>query len=497
MDTQQQFELHFDDPQLPEEKQISIRGDRQQLTALHAAVTNYVQKMLGSSPEQFNPLLSAQTNVASETGVASTPQVPNTVVPEASKVESTDDVTATPAGEIFLQPASRLTHNLFLGVLATPKTGQFIQLRMMQLFDLSTVLDEYAADVLATPVLRSSRRVSTPSTAWASIAAMLLLAVGLTTAVVQLLNRSDQKPQTANRVVTPRANSNQQQIALKPSPTTPLSSPDALPSLPPVNTTNPSTTAGLPPGIPSPSATLPGTPLPIPQTTPAIPNLPTVPTTKTTPITQLPGITQTPPIANQPVPRQSEGSISIPRQAAVPETSRVTNLPGINSTTDIPSPPTQNRPLNEATRVTTPAGEQAMPKPTTHERLKAALEGRSSENPSERSPTSPGTANSPNAPQTTALVTTPQLNEVKEYFQKNWQPPTGLTQTLEYSIVLDVDGTIQRIEPLGKAARTYVDRSSLPLIGERFVSPSPSGDTPRIRIVLSPDGKIQTFLEPN
>jgi hypothetical protein len=68
---------------------------------------------------------------------------------------------------------------------------------------------------------------------------------------------------------------------------------------------------------------------------------------------------------------------------------------------------------------------------------------------------------------------------------------------LEYSLLLDVDGTIQRIEPLGQAARNFVDRSSIPLIGERFVSPIKSGQPAKIRVVLSPDGKVQTFLETN
>lgn len=110
---------------------------------------------------------------------------------------------------------------------------------------------------------------------------------------------------------------------------------------------------------------------------------------------------------------------------------------------------------------------------------------------SPRIPTSAG------EPKTTALISTPQTNQVKEYFAKNWEPPANLKETLEYSIVLDVDGSIQRIEPLGKAARTYVDRSGLPLIGEPFVSPNPQGETPRIRVVLSPDGNVQTFVEPN
>jgi hypothetical protein len=70
-----------------------------------------------------------------------------------------------------------------------------------------------------------------------------------------------------------------------------------------------------------------------------------------------------------------------------------------------------------------------------------------------------------------------------------------LKQTLEYSLLLDVDGTIQRIEPLGQAARTYIDETGMPLIGERFVSPMNNGQTPRIRLVLAPDGKVQVFRE--
>lgn len=47
------FELRFDDPRLPEERRISIKGDRDQLEALYSAVTNYVQEFLQKSPESF------------------------------------------------------------------------------------------------------------------------------------------------------------------------------------------------------------------------------------------------------------------------------------------------------------------------------------------------------------------------------------------------------------------------------------------------------------
>jgi len=132
--------------------------------------------------------------------------------------------------------------------------------------------------------------------------------------------------------------------------------------------------------------------------------------------------------------------------------------------------------------------------------LEAALsQGRatpSNSNPASqtRSPSAPTT---PSKPKVTAFDTIPQVAEARAYFDRRWQPPASLKETLEYSLVLDVDGTIQRIEPLGQAARTYIDETGMPLISEPFVSPNKSGQTPRIRVVLSPDGKVQTFLEPD
>jgi hypothetical protein len=89
----------------------------------------------------------------------------------------------------------------------------------------------------------------------------------------------------------------------------------------------------------------------------------------------------------------------------------------------------------------------------------------------------------------------PQVAEAREYLQQRWQPPSSLTQTLEYSLLLNADGTIQRIIPLGNAAGEYIDRTDIPLPGEPFVSPIEGGGTPIIRVVFSPDGKVKTFVE--
>jgi len=94
------------------------------------------------------------------------------------------------------------------------------------------------------------------------------------------------------------------------------------------------------------------------------------------------------------------------------------------------------------------------------------------------------------------LDSIPQVAEARSFFQQRWQPPKDLTQTLEYSLQLNPDGSIQRIKPLGKASGNYIDRTGMPLLGEPFVSAVQSGGSPTIRVVLTPDGKVQTFLQP-
>jgi len=71
----------------------------------------------------------------------------------------------------ILATRSGLAHNIFLGPLATQESGPVIQLSVLQLFDLATALDEYAADVVALPAFNRSRVTAGPS-AWASIAVL-------------------------------------------------------------------------------------------------------------------------------------------------------------------------------------------------------------------------------------------------------------------------------------------------------------------------------------
>lgn len=62
-------------------------------------------------------------------------------------------------------------------------------------------------------------------------------------------------------------------------------------------------------------------------------------------------------------------------------------------------------------------------------------------------------------------------------------------------MLIGVDGKVERILPLGKAARDYVDSAGMPGVGQPFVSANTNGQNVRIRAVLSPNGKVQTFPE--
>lgn len=98
-------------------------------------------------------------------------------------------------------------------------------------------------------------------------------------------------------------------------------------------------------------------------------------------------------------------------------------------------------------------------------------------------------------PRPELFKTIPQIAQDRTYFQQRWKPPSGLLQALEYYIVLDKDGTIQRIVPLNLGAVEYFDYLNIPRPGDPFVSPDAGGSEPKIRVVLKPDGNVQVLLE--
>jgi Domain of unknown function (DUF4335) len=461
-----QFDLRFDDPRSPGEKQFSITGDRQQLEALHTVVTNYIQELLNLSPENFatlgqetlpptsvTPSLPLDDDV--EGDVWLTPN--DSISPASPEIElSTDAIArnksaakseymqqtasgikaAITQGEfIDLKPASKVAHNLFLGSLATVETGKFVQLSVLQLFDLATALDEYEQDLIALPTF--PRNQNSPLLAWANIAAVLLLGVGVTAVGLQVYNRPN-SPQTANNINNrPKATPNPQ-VALAPSP---------FPSLSPANTIL----------VPSPNSSIPPTGAIAPPST--------------APVSQ----TATPSTKNAPVPN------GLPPQPVV------MNPPAAQTTTTVTIPQTSNQTPPIVILPSPNLSPLATPNPAATNTTVEQQDSNSSEAPTPPKPITTATR--------TAFVANPQVAEVSNYFNGRWEPPSSLRSSLEYSIILDVDGSIQVIEPYGLASRTYLDRTGMPLIGERFVSANQDGKSPRIRLRFNPNGKVQAFLE--
>lgn len=463
------FVLRFDDPRMPESEPVVVRGNYQQFMDLHAAVNTYVQDLLKTSPENFNTTVYAD---ASRLAPVSGVQSGEVAIPLESQEVALNELNP-PDRKICLEPTdSGLAHKLFFGSLSTKHSATVIQLSVVQLFDLMTALDECAADLMVAAPNAYSRPSprSAPST-WANIAAVLLLAVGITTAVAVFLNRTNSSPK--RQVAQNPIQNNPSPTAVVPSPLPTLSatplpsslpSPQKLPPLPPLTgTTTPNSTkrgqgVNIPQETTSSPISLPGVVVPPPP--PSILSTPVVPDRSSygnPPESSLPKVDSThqesskqrhqPPTANSPAP--------------------IANLPGTNLPVLTPGNPDLRTNTSPSTSVRR----------------------------NKETPFLPGALTAPEVGKGTAFDTIPQVAEARNYFKQRWEPPSGLTQTLQYSLLLDNNGTIQRIIPLGEASRKFVDRSGMPLVGERFVSPISNGHTPTIRVVLSPDGQVQTFLE--
>jgi hypothetical protein len=488
------FELRFDDPRLPEEHRVVIRGDRDQLEALCDAVTSYVQQYLQQSSENFWMSYSGPQDSTKASYSLDLNDVQQSSLSTQAFKSFTSDI---PKTKIYLEPSNSLTHKLYLGSLAT-QTSSVIQLSLLQLFDLATALDEYSTDVMALPALNTNNSVVSLPT-WAPIAAVLVLSVGLLPFTLQYANNTRQKQQQVAKTEVPQ----QSELALQPSPSDNLAIPDNLTTLPPIGST-----------LPLPTSSLPAQPI-IPN-----PNLSTAQTSSALPPTSSNNLLPQAAITNPNNNQQTQASATIPGQqiALNPNLKLNSEQPIVNGEV-LPQKRSLQPQLATGNGNLTSNIPPVIPPP-----LSAPLPNNSQSNnlPQGYSPTTQelaekinsSTANSgtngnvlidrlgndtkvytPAKVATGTLFDTNQIAEARSFFQKRWQPPSGLTQTLEYSLSVDVDGTIARILPLNKPAREFIDDTGMPEIGKPFVSGNRSGKDVKIRVVLSPDGKVQTFAE--
>jgi Domain of unknown function (DUF4335) len=102
-----------------------------------------------------------------------------------------------------------------------------------------------------------------------------------------------------------------------------------------------------------------------------------------------------------------------------------------------------------------------------------------------------------NASISTDPAENPSLQEAKRYFQSKWKADPAQSNALQY--VLEVSGKsglVQSVDPQGEAATNYLNQTKLIEKGQKLVSPVAGSSDQKIRVLLQPDGKVDTFVEP-
>lgn len=443
------FKLCLDDPRLPESDHVMIEGDRTQLEILCQVLQTYIQNFLSFSQN-------IHAKVEPPSLQSSTHNTPGFLLFDEKEAE------------IKIKPDGLLYHDLFLGTLTSNQPDLFVHLSVLQLFDLATALAEYRAEAEDLPYLKSVEK-TTPQ--WLKTALLIIISTGCLTGIIRLINLYRQ-PQT--------------ETATQPAASIPI---------PPPNLVSPTPPALAP--LPVPSAT---PPAPV-QVAPNLPLVNTAPLPVPPPL--FPPFT-TPPVMEplpQPAP-ESGGFIVIPEDNNSPQAAPPPAVP--------PAPP----PLAGSQPPPLPAAPPVIFAPETIElpRLKnadppiAINVPSPANNPAENS--NPDSSNylaqlnkrppsiAATRPQNPTLFDQiPQVAEVRNYFQKIWYPPKNLSRTLQYSLNINSDGSLQSIIPIGQPAINRQQQVVFPKIGQPFVTAIAEGKAAKIRVVFNPDGSVQAFLE--
>ena len=509
------FKLSFDDPKNLDAEPIQIGGDREKLDWFYDLVLKYTDDFLARSFEDLGETETIKDRVTA-LAIDNRNQTSNSTEP-------------------FLSSQGLVQHQFDLGNLLTAEKPTTITLSATQLFDLVSALEEYKSEMTAlakreTKQTKKARNLITLGLSFAGIG----LAVGLTAIGIQVANRSRESetvvttPESAVETTPPVSKQETStadvvapevpEVAEKPTipENEPLSSTNKLPPPPAVDTPKP------PPDIPDPAKYPPPGNL-------TIPPLSSVPLEKT-------------------VPEASDNLAADNSQvestiAVAPETStdsaeegdrvEATLNTASENTTDTSTPSSTTEDNNSAdseteaqteivigrdNKIDTEESEGEAPGsvPTIEEGLFTQNEienlRQGDRDLEDTNPDNNQLALEDGAlkPTTNELNTeldasedrpeskipqTPQLAEATSYFRQKWQSPSELKQTLEYRLIIAPDGSIMRIVPIGKASEIYLDRSNIPLMGEPFVTALEDNQSLTIRLLLSPDGEVRTFLE--
>lgn len=449
-----QFKLSFDDPRNLDSEPIIVEGDRNKLEQLYDAVLNYTENFLEQS-FTTEPLVYSAIN----------------------KENITDN-------QPHLIAQGLVNHQFNLGELTNNKSSSVINLSATQLFDLVSALEEYKTEMSALTQLEAKEKKSRNILPIGLSVAGILLAIGITTAGIKIANQTEEE-QIAAQQETESQVSNDSALEKVIPPTTPkiaekpatiaqkndpISSTEKLPPPPPVDSPKPQ------PNIPDPAKY------------PPIGNL-TIPPISSVPI-QIPDNQNSSSNQSQQDSSQVESTIAVSPEEAPAETPKNNQL---NTTSDEKTEIVidgQNSEIKEEIEDQIISAEDN--KNTTEQNILDNNDNIALDTTTPK-PSTEGTAIESQSE--SKIPQTVQLEEAKSYFNQKWQSPGELKQTLEYRLLLNQNGSIKRIIPIGKASEIYLDRTNIPLMGEPFVSPLQNSDSATIRLLLSPDGEVRTFLE--
>ncbi|MEO1519360.1 MAG: DUF4335 domain-containing protein [Cyanobacteria bacterium J06633_2] len=484
------FRLSLDGPHLSSDHHVKVQGDRHHLDVLCDVVDAYIQQVLSQSVSFFqatfvrdlpsalteHPSLSAQVSqplsslppTQLEPGQSLVPPDVMTsqhrahpVMPESNAIKKTGGMGIVIPSRMALLPRGKLKHELWWGALATDQSGTSAILSTIELFDLVNALSQYKQDHL---VLPEGRDRQNQHRRWMQAAAMVVFAVGTTGVLLPTILEQ-------SRMLTSSETASESETALEDAPP-PSSQPDL----------------------------------------PASASLSREEANSFDEETQLANRARQRAQNNDDVLLDDLESNSTSASASS-EDDGTNQARADRSSSDANESSSQS---NEAPDADIPPELAAIP--PVEERLAEAegaigrtrgeaenLELSSSNTRTLRQEvleTSdfalPDAGRAP-APQVTEDVppsgSLPQVDEVRAYFQRLWRPPADLDRSIEYQLILNPNGTLAQVTPLGQTARQYVAQARIPSIGEPFVSPVENGAQPRIRLILQPDGQVRSFLE--
>jgi len=423
------FALYFDDPRLPEEKQVSMEGDQEQLDRLCEVVNNYIQNFL---EQTFSQGLNCSESPCYNT--------------------TKESILFAPSDSLSLAPKGLLTHLFCFGLLENVSLpNPMMELSTSQLFDLTNALEAYGQDMLRQNNAKpAEKKVGN----WMGTALISLVAIGLVGIGLKVLQKNDQRIESLSQIPPIKS-----QFSLV----------EVLPPVPPA-----------PAGIPVPNLSLAPTlsvrdPLPAADTVQAM----AAPPRNATVNLAVPPLRVLPPNPIVP-PAPPKMAIASPNNTSG-GSMMVIPSSGENKPGSLPVLPPNNGAM-------VGLADQNLPSQPVLPPLSSV-----SSSPSPQLP--PALSNNPPQSQYNLLDTTPQVAEARQYFQERWQPPNDLTQTLEYQLLIKPDGSLDQSIPLGKAATLYLAKLPLPAQGKPFLSPLSTPEEQTLRLVLSPNGRVRTFLE--